>query len=301
MSPTVLGLLALAVAGASVMVFALVSSRREVPDFGEFLPDTLTTHDEFEQRLASPLHVRFAHGFRVMVADRLEGLLPQRYMESIDRQLAKAGLTGHRRPGEQLAVQIALAVIGAVIAFVFPVQPPLLHLLLLILLPGVGFILPAARLKRKAQARSDAIFKDVPDIVDMLAISVEAGSGFEAAMSLVCQNFDSPFTDELSVALKEMELGLPRREALHQLRDRVDLDVVRTLVLALLQADALGIPIGRILKAQAMEVRARRRSWAREKAAKLPIKIMFPLVLFIFPPILALVIGPAVLSFGQLK
>jgi tight adherence protein C len=116
----------------------------------------------------------------------------------------------------------------------------------------------------------------------------------------VCQNFKSPLTDELSTALQEMELGLPRKQALQEMRDRVDIDVVRTLILALLQADALGIPIGRVLKAQATEVRARRRAWAREKAAKLPIKIMFPLVLFIFPPILGLVLGPAAMSFGQL-
>jgi tight adherence protein C len=97
-----------------------------------------------------------------------------------------------------------------------------------------------------------------------------------------------------------MELGLPRREALQQLRDRVELDAVRMLVLSLLQADALGIPIGRVLKTQATEVRARRRAWAREKAAKLPVKIMFPLVLFIFPPIMGLVLGPAASSFGKL-
>jgi tight adherence protein C len=129
---------------------------------------------------------------------------------------------------------------------------------------------------------------------------VEAGSGFESALAIVCQNFKSPLTDELGTALHEMELGLPRKAALQELRDRVDIDVVRTLVLALLQADALGIPIGRVLKAQATEVRARRRAWAREKAAKLPIKIMFPLVLFIFPPIMGLVLAPAVLSFGKL-
>ena len=132
-----------------------------------------------------------------------------------------------------------------------------------LLLPVMGFLLPAARLKRAIQSRSDAAFKDLPDIVDMLAIAVEAGSGFKSAISVVCKNFDSPLTDELRIALQEMELGLSRKEALQQLRDRVDLDAVRTLVLALLQADALGIPIGRVLKCQANEVRASRRAWAR--------------------------------------
>jgi tight adherence protein C len=169
-----------------------------------------------------------------------------------------------------------------------------------LLLPVMGFMLPSARLKRAIKSRSDAAFKDLPDIVDMLAIAVEAGSGFEAAISIVCENFQSPLTDEFQTALREMELGLSRKEALQAMRERIDLDSVRTLVLALLQADALGIPIGRVLKGQATEVRARRRAWAREKAAKLPVKIMFPLVLFIFPPIMGLVLGPAAFSFGKL-
>ena len=106
--------------------------------------------------------------------------------------------------------------------------------------------------------------------------------------------------DELRIALQGMELGMPRREVLQELKNRTDLDVVRTFVLALIQADALGIPVGRVLTSQATEIRSRRRAWAREKAAKLPVKIMFPLVLFIFPPIMAIVIGPAVGSFGSL-
>ena len=89
----------------------------------------------------------------------------------------------------------------------------------------------------------------------MLAMAVEAGCGFDAALSIVCQHFDSPMADELRLALQEMELGMPRREALQELKRRTDLDVVRTFVLALIQADALGIPIGRVLTSQATEVR----------------------------------------------
>jgi tight adherence protein C len=266
---------------------------------GEFLPPGFGPQD-VDDLLAQPFHTRVVGGLRAVFSRRLERMLPSKYLDNIDRQLVMAGLSGHRRAGDQLSVQIALAVAGLLVALFAPAGSSLMKVSMLVLLPVVGFMLPSAQLKRKAQARSDAIFKDLPDIVDMLAIAVEAGSGFEAAMSLVCENFESPFTDELSIALKEMELGLPRREALHQLRDRIDLDVVRTLVLALLQADALGIPVGRILKTQSTEVRMRRRAWAREKAGKLPIKIMFPLVLFIFPPIMALVLGPAAMNFGKL-
>jgi tight adherence protein C len=301
MSPAVLLCAFVAFAGVGLMVAAIARSQHAGPDIGAFLPAALVHHNEFDEKLAEPFLARFLQGARHAISTRVERLVPRNYLDKLESQLSKAGLTGRWRAGDQLAVQLVLAIVGVGAALMVPTGSPALHLGVLVLLPVMGFMLPSAHLKRKIQARSDAIFKDLPDIVDMLAIAVEAGSGFEAAVSLVCENFDSPFAEELSFALKEMELGLPRREALQQLRDRVDLDVVRTFVLALLQADALGIPVGRILKAQATEVRARRRSWAREKAAKLPIKIMFPLVLFIFPPIMALVIGPAALSFGKLS
>jgi tight adherence protein C len=291
--------LAVALCGVAVVGASLTRSRRIAPDFGEFF-EGLEFRDEQERLLSQPLANRLLGGATRSVAGRLEQLLPSNYIAKLDHQLGQAGLSGKRRAGEQLALQIGLAVAGAVLVPFLPSGSPMTGMLAWVLLPVMGFMLPAARLKRTIRTRGDAIFKDLPDIVDMLAISVEAGSGFESALSTVCTNFASPLTDELKIALQEMELGLPRKQALQQLRDRVDIDVVRTLVLALLQADALGIPIGRVLKSQATEVRARRRAWAREKAAKLPIKIMFPLVLFIFPPILGLVLGPAALSFGQL-
>ncbi|HEX3622629.1 MAG TPA: type II secretion system F family protein [Acidimicrobiales bacterium] len=289
--------LMVAAGGLALLAVTALRAHRAAPDFDQFL-DGLDLGPR-ERRLAEPFLPRIAAGAMRAVANRLERLLPGNYVRNVDRQLVQAGLSGRRRAGEQVAVQVGLAVLGAAL---IPVVPATTHMarMACFLLPVMGFMLPSARLKRAVRRRSDAIFKDLPDIVDMLAIAVEAGSGFEAAISIVCENFDSPLTDELMLALQEMELGLPRREALQQLRDRVDLNPVRTLVLALLQADALGIPIGRVLKAQANEVRARRRAWAREQAAKLPVKIMFPLVLFIFPPIMALVLGPAAFSFSKL-
>ena len=290
---------ALVVCGLAVVATTLVRARRVAPDFGEYF-EQVDYRDDRERLLADPIVPRLVGGALSAAAARFERFMPAKYMAGIERQLSQAGLRGNRRAGEHLAIQVALALAGALAVPFLPPGTPVSGPLAWLLLPAMGFMAPAARLKGKIKARSESIFKDLPDIVDMLAIAVEAGSGFESALSIVCQNFKSPLTDELATALQEMELGLPRKAALQQLRDRVDIDVVRTLVLALLQADALGIPIGRVLKSQATEVRARRRAWAREKAAKLPIKIMFPLVLFIFPPILGLVLGPAALSFGKL-
>jgi tight adherence protein C len=144
------------------------------------------------------------------------------------------------------------------------------------------------------EERKEALRADLPDALDLLAIAVEAGTGFEGAIGVVCSNFTGPLGQEFSRMLKEMELGLSRREALQNLKRRTDVPELSNFVLALVQADALGMPIGRVLKTQAVEMRNKRRAWAREKAAKLPVKMMLPLVFFIFPAILIITMGPAV-------
>ena len=133
----------------------------------------------------------------------------------------------------------------------------------------------------------------------LLAISVEAGVGFEGALEIVCNNFESPLAFEFSRTLKEMELGLPRREALQNLKRRTEVPELSNFVLALVQADALGMPIGRVLHTQAEEMRIKRRQWARAKAGKLPVKILFPLVMCVFPAVMVVVLGPAVASIGK--
>ncbi|MEA2842908.1 MAG: tight adherence protein [Actinomycetota bacterium] len=289
----------MALVGMSVMVLAIARGRRLTVDLGRFL--TVPEDDGFGRKMAEPFLPRMVAMARQAMAVRLERLVPRRHLEKIEHQLALAGLAGQRRAGEQLAVQVMLTVgLGVVAALLLGLGLSPKARLVVMLLPVIGFIAPSARLKRQIRGRSDAIFKDLPDIIDMMAIAVEAGCGFDAALSIVCQHFESPMADELRRALQEMELGKSRKEALQELKRRTEIDVVRTFVLALVQADALGIPIGRVLTSQATEVRSRRRAWAREKAAKLPIKIMFPLVLFIFPPILAIVIGPAIGSFRGL-
>lgn len=289
----------IAVVGVVVMGVAVASGRRLTPDLSAFL--TVPDLGEFEKKMSEPFVPRMAAMARQALAARLERVVPRRYLEKIEHQLAQAGLAGERGAGEQLATQVAMTgcLGGAAVLLMGLGLSPKVRLVVMAL-PVIGFMVPSARLKRRIRARSDAIFKDLPDIIDMMAIAVEAGCGFDAALSIVCQHFQSPMADELRLALQEMELGKPRKEALQELKRRTDIDVVRTFVLALVQADALGIPIGRVLTSQAAEVRSRRRAWAREKAAKLPIKIMFPLVLFIFPPIMAIVIGPAIGSFGGL-
>lgn len=257
--------------------------------------------DEFTQLLKEPFLTRVVRPLGEGLASGLAALLPSHYRESIHRKLAYAGLGSRVRAEEVITGQLLGVVGGAVLALLLNLVrggTPGQQLLFLLLLPGAGVLLPQAWLSRKVQERRDTILRDLPDTLDLLAISVEAGVGFEGALAIVCERFDSPLADEFSRTLKEMELGLPRREALQNLKRRTEVPELSNFVLALTQADALGMPIGRVLKTQAAEMRLKRRQWAREKAAKLPVKIMFPLVLFIFPPVFIVVLGPAASQIG---
>ncbi len=253
--------------------------------------------DEFQQKLQEPAIKRLLRPLGSSAGTRLGSITPRAQLDRIHAQLVQAGLGGTIRAEEFATLQVVLvagaALLGTLIALV--TQPRMAFAVLLVLgLPFFALLGPQAWLTRQVDDRKNAIRNDLPDALDLMAIAVEAGTGFEGAIGVVCSNFTSPLGEELSRTLKEMELGLSRREALQNLKRRTEVPELSNFVLALVQADALGMPIGRVLKTQAVELRNKRRSWAREKAAKLPVKMMLPLVLFIFPAILVVTLGPAV-------
>ncbi|MEY2399347.1 MAG: tight adherence protein [Actinomycetota bacterium] len=259
------------------------------------LDDSDDIEDEFVRKLQEPFMSRAMGSLRGTTGPWLRKVTPHGLVEKARRDLLLAGMAARITPEELVTLQLALGALGLVAGFGFLTTHPKpgLGLLVMILLPALGVMVPAVVVKRKASDRSEAIFKDLPDCLDLLAISVEAGVGFEAALEVVCSHFDSALAQEFRLTLREMELGLGRRDALANLRARTDVPELSNFILALTQADALGMPIGRVLHTQAVELRNRRRQWAREKAAKLPVKIMFPLVLFIFPSILVVILYPA--------
>ena len=165
---------------------------------------------------------------------------------------------------------------------------------LLLILPFAGFGGPALWLRRRVSTRRDTVTNDLPDVLDLMTISVAAGLGLEQAMQVTCAHFESPVCDELALTLREMELGLSRHDALENLKLRTDIDDLVTFSVVLSQADMLGLPIGRVLQAQGDEMRDKRRQRARERAAKVPIKILFPLMFCFLPAIMILILGPLV-------
>ncbi len=161
---------------------------------------------------------------------------------------------------------------------------------------GVGFLVPGLLVSRKGKKRQAQIRRDLPETIDLMAISVQAGMGLEAAIELASQSLPGPLGDEMHRLLQEIQLGSSRRQALHQLRDRTDVRELSSFALALIQADAIGSPIAEVLQSNSARMRLIRRQDAREKAAKLPVKLLIPMMLFIFPALFVVIIGPAAIS-----
>jgi tight adherence protein C len=187
------------------------------------------------------------------------------------------------------------AVTGSLLGLVLGASLPLL-LVTLVAAAALGFYAPGLMLYQRAYDRSERIRRDLPDAIDMLSISVEAGLGFDAAVQQVAQNTEGPLADELSRMIREMQLGQGRVAALRGLAVRSTVPELRTFVGAMAQADQLGIPIAQVLRVQSSEIRVKRRQRAEEQAQKVPVKITIPLIFCILPCLFVVVMGPAMLT-----
>jgi tight adherence protein C len=160
----------------------------------------------------------------------------------------------------------------------------------------IGYFAPNMYLYQKGYDRSAQIQRALPDALDLLTISVEAGLAFDAALAQVARNTEGALAGEFARVLQEMQIGLGRGNALRALGERSNLPDMRSFCSAMVQADAFGIPVGQVLRVQSNEIRVKRRQRAEEAAQKIPVKIMIPLVLFILPSLFIAVLGPAIIN-----
>ncbi len=242
------------------------------------------------------------------VAPAVEGLgrlvlriTPTSWVENAQHKLVLAGWAD-RMDGNTWA---AIRIIAIVIAFVLGlfaqslVDGLTMKIVLFGMLMFIGVFGPVARLNGRISDRRKAMEKQLPDVIDLLVISVEAGLGFDAALGRVVQNVPGELTKEFSRTLQETRVGVSRTDALRGLADRTDVEDLNSFVLALIQADQFGVSISRVLRVQAEEMRIRRRQRAQEQALKAPVKLVFPLVFFIFPALFVVILGPAAMSIWE--
>src|SRR5207247_4529819 len=168
-----------------------------------------------------------------------------------------------------------------------------------IALGGLGFIAPDFAVSAKARSRKDRIRAELPDALDLMAVSVEAGMGFDGAISKLTEHMKGPLADEFALTLSEIRIGETRQDALKKLAERTSTPELSSFVRAIIQADQLGISLGRILRVQATDSRNKRQAAAEEKAMKAPIKMLFQTVLFIFPAMFLVILGPAFLNLSK--
>lgn len=258
--------------------------------------------DEFRARLRAPLAERLASGVGASVGDLMRRLTPSSIRNELDRRLVLAGVDGRLDP---TLVYLAKGVFAAVFCLGFGAAPSVVGAPSMWAAPGAvlglafGFTMPDLLLSLRADKRQATIRRALPEALDLMAISVQAGLGLEQAVSIVTERLPGPLGDELSRFLHEVQLGFSRREALTSLRERTSCPELATFVLALLQADALGIAIGEVLKTQASEIRAKRRQLARERAAKAPVRLLFPLIFGILPSLFVVILGPAAIQISR--
>jgi len=217
----------------------------------------------------------------------------------IDAKLEKAGYPGGLRGADWIGVKL-LALIGfAILVFLLGLLLTgefVVGLLFAFVGAGIGYMAPEFWLGRRMRSRSFEMVLQLPDCLDLLTISVEAGLGFDAALSKVVEKMEGPLVDQFRQALAEVRMGRPRREALRDVAARADAQPVSNFIGAIVQAEQLGVPIAKVLQIQSNQLRIERRQRAEEAAAKAPVKMLFPMVGCIFPTIFIVILGPAIIT-----
>jgi tight adherence protein C len=292
-------IVAMACLGGAVFLFTEVltlparereGSIRRAASYGKPRYFFFQGRDTFGERIVIPLRQR--------LAGLVLRLSPQTTLDSVSQRLLTAGMRQSVSPLGFLAGKALLAIGGFVAGASLGAAAGEAggSIVLGVVFAGIGYLLPDLLLTSRTRRRREQIRRDLPDTLDLLAVSVEAGLGFDAAIVKLTERLSGPLVEELEIALGEMRVSESRENALKKLAERVDVPEVSAFIRAMVQADQLGMSIGRILRVQASESRLRRQAAAEERAMKAPIKMLFPTALFIFPAMFIVVLGPAFIS-----
>jgi tight adherence protein C len=297
-----LALLTGIMAATSVMLIflGLVRPRRSAEvlaeRLGSFAARTPRSLEELE--LERPFSERVVQPLVEYIARLLRSLTPQRTLDNMARDLILAGSPRNMTPMYFLGLKGLGAVLGGGTALMLATLLKQPAWLVPTIAAGafIGYKFPNLWLHDQIKKRQKAIQRALPDALDLLTISVEAGLGFDLAMQRLVDKSDTELAREFARVLQEMRVGVPRRDALRNMLERTAVDDLGTFISALIQADTLGVPIARVLRVQSQQMRVVRRQRAETEARKAPIKMLFPLVFLIFPPLYMIMMGPAALQ-----
>jgi tight adherence protein C len=244
---------------------------------------------------------RFSERVVAPAVDRLASLAlrinPKASADAIGTRLIAAGLSQRVSTSQFLAVKTGLGIAGILSGLAFGAAvAPVAGIFFVPILGALGFTIPDTVLGFRIRARRERIRSELPDALDLLAVSVEAGLGLDGAIAKLTEHMRGALVDEFALTLGEMRIGEARAEALKKLAERVPAPEVAAFVRSVIQAEQLGISLGRILRVQAADSRLRRQAAAEERAMKAPIKMLFPTALFIFPAMFVVILGPALLN-----
>lgn len=224
---------------------------------------------------------------------------PNHTIASINKKLGKAGMLRNITIEKWIYIKSMIALALGILtgSIVFKIKPELyiafIIALLVMILVNEFFNF---YLLRQIENRKRNILKALPYTLDLITVSVEAGLSFDGAMARVANNLSGELCDEFGKSLKEIKMGIQRQEALRNMSERCDVKELSALVTSLIQADELGVSLGKILRIESANLREHRKQAAREKAMKAPIKMLFPLIFFIFPSIFIIILGPAAIK-----
>ena len=294
-------LIALGMGGSVIVIFVGLASRRRLDvveeRLGEFGTRSALTLEEIE--LSDPFSERVIKPMLRTIANAFARLTPRRNLESIQHNLDLAGNPYGWTPAEFTGLRLAVAVFLTALAFglTFVTRSPLQNRVLITALGALlGYVLPGIWLTLRIRTRKANILRALPDALDLLTISVEAGLGFDAAMTKVTEKWTNELSQAFTRVLIEIQMGTVRRLALRAMADRADVPELTSFVAAIIQADQLGVSLARVLHIQSEQMRIRRRQRAEELAHQAPIKMMIPLVFLIFPALFVVLLGPALPS-----
>lgn len=251
-----------------------------------------------DDELNQPLFVRIIKPMLDSVNKTIIKVTPKEVILGLEKKVIVAGYPFNLSYKDWINIQViiiaCLPLVTAAIGYYLSLDIRTIFFIAVIE-AGIGMVIPNLILSKKVGERQRLITNALPDVLDLLTVSVEAGLGFDGALAKVIDKMPGPLAYEFENVLQEMKVGKQKKDALRDMAERINVQDLTTFIGSIIQADQLGVSIGNVLRLQSEQIRQKRRQRAQEKAMKAPVKMLIPMVLFIFPTIFSVLIGPVVI------